>query len=272
MSTADPSVALRLDNLHKRFGPLEVLHGVSLEAREGEVISILGSSGSGKTTLLRCINLLEVPNAGTVTVDGETIALHQSAGGEPRAANRRQVERMRSKVGMVFQNFNLWSHLSILENVIEAPVHVQKRPRAECVAEAEALLRRVGIEDKRHHYPSQLSGGQQQRAAIARALALRPRIMLFDEPTSALDPELVGEVLRVMRDLAQEGRTMLVVTHEMGFARDVSSRVVFLHKGLIEEDGAPQEVFTRSQSGRFRQFIAGDGCARGLELAPATLA
>ena len=165
----------------------------------------------------------------------------------------------RSKVGMVFQNFNLWSHLTVLGNVIEAPVHVQKRPRTECVAEAEGLLRRVGLEDKRDCYPSQLSGGQQQRAAIARALALRPRIILFDEPTSALDPELVGEVLKVIRDLALEGRTMLIVTHELAFARDVSSRVVFLHRGVIEEDGTPKEVFSRSRSERFRQFIAGEG-------------
>ena len=252
--------AVSLKDIHKRYGRLEVLHGVSLDAREGEVISILGVSGSGKTTLLRCINLLEIPDAGSVTVDGETVDLHQPPAGTPRAADRRQVERLRAKVGMVFQSFNLWSHLTVLENLIEAPVHVQKRPRAECLEEAEALLRRVGIEDKRHHYPAHLSGGQQQRAAIARALAMRPRIMLFDEPTSALDPELVGEVLKVMRDLAQEGRTMLVVTHEMAFARDVSSRVVFLHRGVIEEDGAPGEVFAHSRSERFRQFIAGEGC------------
>lgn len=259
MPDVPAKTALSLQDIHKRFGPLEVLHGVTLEAREGEVISILGSSGSGKTTLLRCINLLEVPNAGTVTVDGETIGLHQPAEGAPRVADRHQVERLRSKVGMVFQNFNLWSHLTVLGNIIEAPVHVQKRPRAECTAEAEALLARVGLEDKRDYYPAQLSGGQQQRAAIARALALRPRILLFDEPTSALDPELVGEVLRVIRDLATEGRTMLIVTHELAFARDVSSRVVFLHRGVIEEDGTPREVFTRSRSERFRQFIAGEG-------------
>jgi octopine/nopaline transport system ATP-binding protein len=256
----EPAVnaALSLNNIHKRFGHLEVLHGVSFNAHEGEVVSILGSSGSGKTTLLRCINLLEVPNTGSVTVDGETISLHQPEGGTPRATDRHQVERLREKIGMVFQNFNLWSHLTVLENLIEAPVHVQKRPRPECIAEAEALLERVGIADKRNHYPSHLSGGQQQRAAIARSLAMHPRLMLFDEPTSALDPELVGEVLKVMRDLAAEGRTMLVVTHEMGFARDVSSRVVFLHHGVIEEDGPPQEVFSHSRSERFRQFIAGE--------------
>jgi octopine/nopaline transport system ATP-binding protein len=259
MPDAPVNVALSLKDIHKRFGTLEVLHGVSLDAREGEVITILGSSGSGKTTLLRCVNLLEVPNAGSVTVDGETIGIHQSAQGAPRALDRHQVERLRCKVGMVFQSFNLWSHLSVLGNIIEAPVHVQKRPRAECVAEAEGLLRRVGLEDKRDCYPSQLSGGQQQRAAIARALALRPRILLFDEPTSALDPELVGEVLKVIRDLATEGRTMLIVTHELAFARDVSSRVVFLHRGVIEEDGTPEEVFSRSRSERFRQFISCEG-------------
>ncbi|MGA2083695.1 MAG: ATP-binding cassette domain-containing protein [Holophaga sp.] len=259
MPETPASLALSLQNIHKSFGPLEVLHGVALDAREGEVVSILGSSGSGKTTLLRCVNLLEVPNAGSITVDGETVALHQPAQGQPRALDRRQVERVRVKVGMVFQSFNLWSHRTVLENVIEAPVHVQKRPRGEVIAEADALLRRVGLEDRRDYYPSQLSGGQQQRAAIARALALRPRILLFDEPTSALDPELVGEVLKVIRDLATEGRTMLIVTHELAFARDVSSRVVFLHRGVIEEDGTPSAVFSGSRSERFRQFIAGEG-------------
>ncbi len=259
MPETSASPALSLQDIHKSFGCLEVLHGVTLDAREGEVISILGSSGSGKTTLLRCVNLLEVPNAGSVTVDGETVALHQPAKGHPRAMDRRQVERVRVKVGMVFQNFNLWSHRTVLENIIEAPVHVQRRDRAEVVAEADALLRRVGLEDRRNYYPSQLSGGQQQRAAIARALALRPRILLFDEPTSALDPELVGEVLKVIRDLALEGRTMLIVTHELAFARDVSTRVVFLHGGVIEEDGPPSAVFTSSRSERFRQFIAGEG-------------
>jgi octopine/nopaline transport system ATP-binding protein len=263
MPETSASLALSLQGIHKSFGRLEVLHGVSLDAREGEVISILGSSGSGKTTLLRCVNLLEVPNAGSVTVDGETVSLHQPGkdhpSGHPRALDRRQVERVRVKVGMVFQNFNLWSHRTVLENIIEAPVHVQKRDRAEVVAEADALLRRVGLEDRRSYYPSQLSGGQQQRAAIARALALRPRILLFDEPTSALDPELVGEVLKVIRDLALEGRTMLIVTHELAFARDVSTRVLFLHRGVIEEDGTPATVFTSSRSERFRQFIAGEG-------------
>ncbi len=258
MSPMDKPAAVAIRDLHKRFGPLEVLKGISLSARDGEVISILGSSGSGKSTMLRCINMLEVPDTGEVAVAGETIAL-RTRRGRTEPADRAQVERMRARVAMVFQSFNLWSHRTVLENVIEAPVHVQRRPRAECVAEAEALLAKVGIADKRNHYPAHLSGGQQQRAAIARALAMRPQVMLFDEPTSALDPELVGEVLRVMRGLAEEGRTMLVVTHEMGFARDVSSRVVFLHQGAIEAQGTPVEMFGGAGSDRFRQFIARAG-------------
>ena len=198
--------------------------------------------------------MLEVPDAGEVSVAGETIALRHGRGGRRRPADRQQVDRIRARLGMVFQSFNLWSHMTVLENVIEAPIHVQKRPRAECVAEAEALLAKVGIAEKRNHYPAHLSGGQQQRAAIARALAMRPQVMLFDEPTSALDPELVGEVLRVMRGLAEEGRTMLVVTHEMGFAREVSDRVVFLHQGVIEAEGAPEEVFGGGTRAKIRQF------------------
>ncbi|MCJ8026242.1 ATP-binding cassette domain-containing protein [Shinella yambaruensis] len=251
---SEPVVVVK--DLHKSFGPVKVLKGISLEAYQGEVISILGSSGSGKSTLLRCINMLETPDAGTVTVAGETIRLISAAHGKSRPADQRQVDRIRTGLGMVFQSFNLWTHKTVLENLIEAPIHVQKRPRAECIEEAEALLEKVGIAEKRNAYPAHLSGGQQQRAAIARALAMRPKVMLFDEPTSALDPELVGEVLRVMRALAEEGRTMLVVTHEMGFARDVSSRVVFLHKGEIEEQGPPAEVFGNARSERFRQFIS----------------
>lgn len=252
----DKTPAVSIRDLRKSFGSLEVLKGISLDAMEGEVISILGSSGSGKSTMLRCINLLEVPDSGTIVISGETIGLKPSSDGKSRPADRRQVERIRSQLGMVFQSFNLWSHKTVLENIIEAPIHVGKRPRAECVEEAEALLAKVGIAEKRNHYPAHLSGGQQQRAAIARALAMRPKVMLFDEPTSALDPELVGEVLRVMRSLADEGRTMLVVTHEMGFARDVSSRVIFLHEGTIEDEGAPGDVFGNSKSTRFRQFIS----------------
>jgi octopine/nopaline transport system ATP-binding protein len=250
-------LAMRLEGIHKSFGALDVLKGISLTAREGEVVSILGASGSGKSTLLRCINLLEVPDAGTVAVAGETVRLARDRRGRVRPVELAQVVRLRSRVGMVFQSFNLWSHMTILENVIEAPIHVQRRPRAECVAEAEALLAKVGIAEKRDHYPAHLSGGQQQRAAIARALAMRPALMLFDEPTSALDPELVGEVLRVMRALAEEGRTMLVVTHEMAFAREVSSRVVFLHQGMIEAEGTAAELFGTCASERFRRFVAG---------------
>ena len=248
--------AVEVINLHKRFGPFEVLKGVSLAAHRGEVISILGASGSGKSTLLRCINFLEVPDEGEIKVAGEALRTQTTRGGRRRAADRRQVDRIRAQLGFVFQSFNLWSHMTVLENVIECPIHVQRRPRAEAVAEAEALLEKVGIAEKRNHYPAHLSGGQQQRVAIARALAMNPKALLFDEPTSALDPELVGEVLRVMRQLAGEGRTMLVVTHEMGFARDVSSRVIFLHQGVVEEEGAPAAVFTAPRSQRFKQFIA----------------
>jgi len=254
--TAQPVPALIARDIRKSFGKLEVLKGISLEAHEGDVISILGASGSGKSTFLRCINLLETPDSGEVTVAGETIAMRKRRDGHMEAADHRQVDRIRSELGMVCQSFNLWSHMTILQNVIEGPVHVQKRPRAECIEEAEALLEKVGIAGKRDVYPSHLSGGQQQRVAIARALAMRPKVMLFDEPTSALDPELVGEVLKVMRALAEEGRTMLVVTHEMGFARNVSNRVMFLHKGLVEADGPPKELFGNSTSERFRQFIS----------------
>jgi ABC-type histidine transport system ATPase subunit len=249
-------VALEVHDLHKRFGPLEVLKGVSLVANEGDVISMIGSSGSGKSTFLRCINLLEIPDSGTVRVGGELIKMRQRKDGTAEPADRAQVERIRSRLGMVFQNFNLWSHLSVLENVIEAPVQVLKVPKAEAIERGRALLAKVGIGDKEKHYPSHLSGGQQQRAAIARALAMEPDVLLFDEPTSALDPELVGEVLKVMRDLANEGRTMMVVTHEMGFAREVSSRVLFLDQGRVEEEGPPAQVFDNPTSERCRQFLA----------------
>lgn len=248
-------VALRVDQLKKSFGGHEVLKGVSMDAREGEVISILGSSGSGKSTLLRCINLLEMPDQGRITVGGELIRMRQVPGKPLRPLDQRQVDRIRASLGMVFQGFHLWSHKTILQNVMEAPIHVLKRPRAECEDEALALLRKVGIVEKRDCYPSQLSGGQQQRAAIARALAMRPKVMLFDEPTSALDPERVGEVLKVIRDLACEGRTMILVTHEMAFARDVSSRVLFLHEGRVDESGTPAEIFDAPQGERCRQFV-----------------
>jgi ABC-type histidine transport system ATPase subunit len=251
-----PLAALDVTNIHKRFGALEVLKGLSLTAHKGDVISVLGASGSGKSTFLRCINLLEIPDQGKITVGGETVSLKTNRRGQNVPADIRQVERIRTRLAMVFQQFNLWSHMTIMDNVIEAPRHVLKVPRAEALARGEAYLRKVGIADKAAAYPAHLSGGQQQRAAIARALAMEPEVMLFDEPTSALDPELVGEVLQVMRDLAEEGRTMIVVTHEMGFAREVSSRVLFLHQGVIEEDGPPGQVFTAPRSQRFRQFIA----------------
>ena len=249
------SSAVRVTDLRKSFGTLQVLRGVSLDARMGEVISIIGASGSGKSTLLRCIPVLEVPDSGEIAIGDETLRMRPRRGGGQEPADRHQVNRMRSELGFVFQSFNLWAHMTVLQNVIEAPVHVQKRPRAEATAEAEALLERVGLADKRHSYPAHLSGGQQQRAAIARALAMRPQALLFDEPTSALDPELVGEVLRVIRSLAEEGRTMLIVTHEMGFAADVSTRAIFLHGGLIEEQGPPAQVFRDPQTDRCRQFV-----------------
>jgi octopine/nopaline transport system ATP-binding protein len=248
--------AVVVADLRKNFGPLEVLTGVSFAARQGDVVSILGPSGSGKSTMLRCINLLETPDSGTIAVGEDTLSFAANRNGRVFRPDRRQVERLRRSTGMVFQNFNLWSHMTILENVIEAPIHVLKRPRAECVAEAEALLAKVGIADRRHYYPAHLSGGQQQRAAIARALAIRPKVLLFDEPTSSLDPELVGEVLKVMRSLADEGRTMLVVTHEMAFARDVSSHVLFLHRGKIDEEGTPDDIFGAPKSVRLRQFLS----------------
>jgi ABC-type histidine transport system ATPase subunit len=254
---AEAQVALVVEDLHKRFGALEVLKGISLQAYEHDVVSILGSSGSGKSTLLRCINLLETPNAGKVYVQGELIRMRERAGDGAVPEDRKQVDRIRAKLAMVFQQFNLWSHMTVLQNVIEAPIHVLKVPRTEAIERAEAVLERVGMYERKDYYPAHLSGGQAQRAAIARALAMEPDLMLFDEPTSALDPELVGEVLRVIRSLAEEGRTMLVVTHEMGFAKEVSSKVMFLHQGRVEEDGPPQQVFDNPRSERFRQFLAG---------------
>jgi octopine/nopaline transport system ATP-binding protein len=245
---------LSVRDIRKSFGSHDVLRGISLDAEDGDVISLLGASGSGKSTLLRCINLLEIASSGEIWVDGEQIRMTQRHG-KSQPASQKQVDHIRSELGMVFQSFNLWSHMTVLQNVIEGPLHVLKRPRAECIAEAEALLEKVGIAEKRHAYPAHLSGGQQQRAAIARALAMKPKVMLFDEPTSALDPELVGEVLRVMRALAEEGMTMLVVTHEMSFARNVSNRVAFMREGLVESTGAPGDMFGGGASPAFRQFI-----------------
>jgi ABC-type histidine transport system ATPase subunit len=247
--------ALVVEDLHKRFGDLEVLKGVSVEANVGDVVAMIGSSGSGKSTLLRCINLLETPDSGKVYVSGELIRMRPTKDAHAVPEDWKQVDRIRSTLGMVFQSFNLWSHMTILENVIEAPVHVLNISKKDAIERAEKLLAKVGIADKRNHYPSHLSGGQQQRAAIARALAMEPKVMLFDEPTSALDPELVGEVLRVMRQLAEEGRTMLVVTHEIGFAREVANKFIYLHQGRIEEEGNPKEHFAAPKSERLKQFL-----------------
>jgi ABC-type histidine transport system ATPase subunit len=246
---------VELDSIHKSFGDVEVLKGVSLTAHEGEVVALIGSSGSGKSTLLRCINMLEVPDSGTVKVAGETIAL---AGTPPhrRVSDEAQIRRIRSGLGMVFQQFNLWSHMTVLANVMEAPVLVQKREKDEVRDEAMEMLKKVGIADKAKSYPAQLSGGQQQRAAIARALCVNPRVMLFDEPTSALDPELQVEVLRVIKLLADEGRTMILVTHDMDFARTVGDRAIFLHLGKVEEEGPVDEVFGSTKSTRLRQFLS----------------
>ncbi|MBL8523658.1 MAG: ABC transporter ATP-binding protein [Betaproteobacteria bacterium] len=248
---------LLVEDLHKRYGDNEVLKGVSLSANAGDVICIIGSSGSGKSTLLRCINLLEQPNQGKISLNGEAMQLVPDRNGALKAADPKQLQRMRSRLAMVFQHFNLWAHMTALENVIEAPIHVLGQSKAQAIERAEHFLSRVGVAHRKNMYPAHLSGGEQQRVAIARALAMEPEVMLFDEPTSALDPELVGEVLKVMRDLAQEGRTMIVVTHEMGFAREVSNSAIFLHQGLVEEQGAPGEILANPRSERLRQFLSG---------------
>jgi len=249
---------LIVEDVHKNYGSHEVLKGVSLKAGAGDVISIIGSSGSGKSTFLRCINLLEQPSAGRITVNAEELLTRKNSGGDLCAANPRQVQRMRSQLSMVFQHFNLWSHMTVLENLIECPMSVLGLARKEAQERARHYLAKVGLAEKvEGQYPAHLSGGQQQRVAIARALAMEPQVMLFDEPTSALDPELVGEVLKVMQQLAEEGRTMVVVTHEMAFARQVSNHVVFLHQGRIEEQGAPSSVFEQPRSERLQQFLAG---------------
>ena len=246
---AEVPVALAVEDLHKRFGSLEVLKGISMNAREHDVVSVIGSSGSGKSTLLRCINFLETPDSGRVILGGEEVSVRTDRAGRPVVGDPRQIERLRTQLGMVFQSFNLWSHMTVLQNVMEGPLHVLKQAKQEVHDRAMALLEKVGIAEKLDAYPSELSGGQQQRVAIARALCMEPKVMLFDEPTSALDPELVG-------DLASEGRTMIVVTHEMGFAREVSGEVIFLHDGRIEEQNSPRELFENPKSERCRQFLA----------------
>jgi polar amino acid transport system ATP-binding protein len=244
-------IAIRVSGLRKSFGPLEVLKGVSLTAREGDVVAIIGGSGSGKSTMLRCINFLETPSGGEIEIGTEKIAMKADG----HAADKRQLEKARQSLGMVFQNFNLWTHKTVLENLIEVPVHVLKVPKDEAVERARALLKRVGLAEKEGAFPAFMSGGQQQRAAIARALCMNPKAMLFDEPTSALDPELVGEVLQVIKGLADEGRTMILVTHEMRFAREVSSHVIYLHNGVIEEEGPPEQLFGAPKSDRLKQFL-----------------
>jgi histidine transport system ATP-binding protein len=255
--TSSASKLAALD-IHKRFGDNEVLKGVSLKAKAGDVISIVGSSGSGKSTFLRCINFLERPNSGQIIVDGEEVRTKVGKAGALEVADHKQLQRVRTKLSMVFQHFNLWAHMNVLENVMEAPVHVLGVSKKEAEDRARTYLEKVGLPPRvEKQYPSHLSGGQQQRVAIARALAMHPDVMLFDEPTSALDPELVGEVLKVMQKLAEEGRTMVVVTHEMGFARNVSNHVMFLHQGRVEEEGNPAEVLVRPQSERLQQFLSG---------------
>ncbi len=254
MSATTP--ALVAEDIYKSFGSLEVLKGVSLVANDGDVISMVGSSGSGKSTFLRCINFLETPDKGRIVVEGEEIRIKTDRSGKLITSDPGQIDRMRSRLGMVFQSFNLWSHMTIVQNIMEGPVHVLGRPKNEVFDDAMALLEKVGIAEKKDSYPSELSGGQQQRVAIARALCMKPKVLLFDEPTSALDPELVGEVLKVIRELADEGRTMIVVTHEMGFAREVSSQAIFLHEGRIEEQASPEELFGSPKSERCRQFLA----------------
>ena len=251
------TASLIVEDLHKRYGDREVLKGLSLSAKTGDVITLIGSSGSGKSTFLRCLNLLEQPHQGRLSLAGEELKLIRDRDGSLKAADARQLQHWRARLAFVFQNFNLWAHRTVLENVIEAPIYVLGQPRAEAIDKAQALLARVGMAQRQQAYPAQLSGGEQQRVAIARALAVDPEVMLFDEPTSALDPELVGEVLKVMRDLAAEGRTMIVVTHEMGFAREVSNHVLFLHQGRVEEQGHPRDVLNHPQSERLQQFLSG---------------
>jgi polar amino acid transport system ATP-binding protein len=246
---------VRAENVHKSFGHLEVLKGVDLEVRAGEVSCVLGPSGSGKSTFLRCINHLEKVNAGKIFVDGDLMG-YRERGGKLHELREKEVAAQRRSIGMVFQRFNLFPHMTVLQNVMEAPCRVKRESKAEVRDRALALLERVGLGAKVENYPGQLSGGQQQRVAIARALAMRPKLMLFDEPTSALDPELVGEVLDVMKDLARDGMTMIVVTHEIGFAREVGDSLIFMDGGVVVEQGAPRDVITNPQHERTRAFLS----------------
>jgi len=258
-TTAETSLGqplVRVRNIRKNFGSFTALNGVDLDAREGEVICILGGSGSGKSTLLRCINMLEIPDDGQVWIGGEAIDLVRSRSGKLRPRSERQLNAVRSRIGMVFQSFNLWRYLSVMENLIEAPMHVLGLSRAEASERAEQLLTRVRLADKRHEYPNFLSGGQKQRVAIARALTMNPMAILLDEPTSALDPEMISEVLDVMAELAQDGMTMLCVTHEMGFARKVADRVIFMDHGNVVEDSPPGDFFDNPKHDRTKVFLS----------------
>ena len=257
---AGPPPMVQSEGVHKRFGPLEVLKGIELEVRRGEVMCILGPSGSGKSTFLRCINHLEKIDAGLLWVDGSLVGYrqkdHRRHGLRLHELRESEVAQKRAEIGMVFQRFNLFPHMTALQNVIEAPLRVKKEPRSEVTDRAQQMLQRVGLSDKAGAYPTQLSGGQQQRVAIARALAMRPKLMLFDEPTSALDPELVGEVLDVMRGLAEDGMTMVVVTHEIGFAREVGDSLVFMDGGVVVEAGPPREILANPRHERTRTFLS----------------
>ena len=249
---------LTIDGLHKSYGDNEVLKGVSLKASSGDVICLIGASGSGKSTFLRCINFLEQPNDGAMSLDGKPIRMVSDAGGM-RVEDPQELQRLRTRLAMVFQHLNLWSHMTVLENITLAPRRVLGVSKQEAEARARRYLEKVGLPERvAGQYPAFLSGGQQQRVAIARALAMEPEVMLFDEPTSALDPELVGEVLKVIKGLAEEGRTMIMVTHEMSFAREVASQVVFLHQGQVEEQGPPAQVLGAPKSERLRQFLSGN--------------
>ena len=244
---------IKAQNIWKKFNKLEVLKGIDLEVNEGEVVAVIGPSGGGKSTLLRCLNKLETIDKGSVIIDGEALCKETAGGTE--YVSKDEVRRIACKMGMVFQQFNLFPHMTVLENLIEAPVNVQKRDKATVIKEAEALLAKVGLSDKRDEYPRKLSGGQQQRVAIARALAMKPAIMLFDEPTSSLDPELTGEVLKTMRELAEEKMTMVVVTHEMGFAKEVATKVVFMADGRVQAQGTPAEIFENPTNDRLKAFL-----------------
>ena len=255
MQPSEIAAMIRCEDVHKRFGRLEVLRGVSLDIEKGEVVVIAGPSGSGKSTLLRCINHLERVDKGRIYVDGQPVG-YREVKGKFVEKSEREVARMRASIGMVFQRFNLFPHLTVLSNVIDAPVHVRKLKRSEALEAGRTMLRKVGLGDKLDSYPAQLSGGQQQRVAIARALAMEPKVMLFDEPTSALDPELVGKVLEVMKSLARDGMTMIVVTHEMGFAREVADRVMLMDEGVIIEEGPPAQFFNNPRNERTKLFLS----------------